>query len=80
MDPRHKLYKTLENLSVNPDTSSDTKMSEAPSDNASGGPADSGVTTDMIKRKLETDLEATHVEVEDLSGKLHFCFFVFLEI
>lgn len=60
MDPRHKLYKQLDNLSVD----SENRMS-APSDTA---PASSGVTPDVIKKKLEEGLAATHVEIEDLSG------------
>ena len=71
MDPRHKLYKTLENLSVDPDTSPDTKMSDLNDGYTASATADSsGVTPDAIKTKLERELEAIHVEVEDMSGKL----------
>ncbi|CBY02267.1 hypothetical protein IAQ61_006851 [Plenodomus lingam] len=71
MDPRHKLYKSLDKLSVDhhqhpADVSApqDTEMSEA----ATALPPASGVTMEAIKRKLEEGMEAVHVEIEDLSG------------
>ena len=66
MDPRHKLYKTLDNLSVDPDP--DIEMSGTVDEGATQSAPDSGVAPDVIKRKLEEALEATYVEVEDLSG------------
>lgn len=59
MDPRHKLYKQLDNLTVDPD-----KMSAEPAQ-----PASSGVTAEHIKRKLEAGLGAQYVEIEDMSGR-----------
>jgi hypothetical protein len=67
MDPRHKLYKTLSNLSVDPDP--DTVMSENTDNATTQAAASSGVTLDGIKTKLEQALGATHVEIEDMSGK-----------
>jgi hypothetical protein len=70
MDPRHKLYKSLDKLSV--DSPTNASMSartdeEAAQVQASSG-VTSGVTMDLIKRKLEDGLGATYVEIEDMSG------------
>ncbi|KAF2853908.1 bola-like protein [Plenodomus tracheiphilus IPT5] len=74
MDPRHKLYKTLDKLTVDPhaqdtavvraeDDTVDTEMSDA-----QAPPPTSGVTMEAIKRKLEQGMQAVHVEIEDMSG------------
>jgi hypothetical protein len=63
MDPRHKLYKTLDKLAVDsedPDTMQGVEATQVP--------ASSGVTPEAIKTKLETELSATWVEIEDMSG------------
>ncbi|USP75242.1 hypothetical protein yc1106_02516 [Curvularia clavata] len=66
MDPRHKLYKTLDTLAINPE---DTKAMSARTDaEATNVQVTSGVTMEGIKKKLEEGLDATHVEIEDLSG------------
>lgn len=66
MDPRHKLYKTLDTLAID---SQDTKAMSARTDaEATNVQATSGVTIEGIKKKLEDGLGATHVEIEDLSG------------
>ncbi|PVI00542.1 bola-like protein [Periconia macrospinosa] len=64
MDPRNKLYKQLDNLTVDPDS----KMSGTTDAEATQAGTSSGVTPDAIKAKLEEKLGATHVEIEDLSG------------
>ena len=66
MDPRHKLYKTLDNLSVDPDP--DTGMSAQNDADAAQVAANSGITIEGIKKKLEQVLQASHVEIEDMSG------------
>ncbi|KAF1848490.1 bola domain-containing protein [Cucurbitaria berberidis CBS 394.84] len=66
MDPRHKLYKTLDKLTVDSETAN--TMSATTNDVAMQDAASSGVTPDAIKRKLETELGATWVEIEDMSG------------
>lgn len=66
MDPRHQLYKTLDKLTVNPESSS--TMSAKTDDEAAQVAASSGVTPEAIKTKLETELGATWVEIEDMSG------------
>ncbi|KAF1945824.1 bola domain-containing protein [Clathrospora elynae] len=66
MNPRHKLYKTLDRLALDPETT-DT-MSARSDDEATRVQATSGVTMKVLKRKLEEGLGATHVEIEDLSG------------
>jgi hypothetical protein len=66
MDPRHKLYKELDKLTVDPDK--DTIMS----DDLNTGPATSGVTIESLKQKLAEGLGATYVEIEDLSGKFSY--------
>jgi len=69
MDPRHKLYKELDKLTVDPDQ--DTIMS----DDLNTEPATSGVTIEGLKQKLVDGLGATYVEIEDLSGKFsHFAY------
>lgn len=66
MDPRHKLYKQLGQLTVDPEAS---KMTAARTDaEAEQAAASSGVTPEAIKRKLEQGLGATYVEIEDMSG------------
>jgi hypothetical protein len=60
MDPRHKLYKEFDKLTVDPDT--------VMSDDLNTGPSSSGVTMEDLKKKLMEGLGATHVEIEDLSG------------
>jgi hypothetical protein len=64
MDPRHKLYKSLDKLTVNP-----AKMSARTDTEASQVQASTGVTVEGLKSKLEQHLGATHVEIEDMSGK-----------
>jgi hypothetical protein len=68
MDPRHKLYKTLDNLTIDPNTTQAAKMSARTDDEAERVQATSGVTMDGLKKKLEEGLGATYVEIEDLSG------------
>ena len=70
MDPRHKLTKSLDQLFV--DSSNPTIMSARTDDEAARNAANSGVTPEAIKQKLEANLGATHVEIEDLSGM--YCF------
>jgi hypothetical protein len=60
MDPRHQLYKSLDKLAVDPD---------AMDTSADNDPASSGVTIEGLKQKLVDGLGATHVEIEDLSGR-----------
>jgi hypothetical protein len=67
MDPRHKLYKTLDNLAIEPDTR-DT-MSARTDEEAANVQATSGVTMEGLEKKLKEGLGATYVEIEDLSGK-----------
>ncbi|KAL6702987.1 hypothetical protein ACN47E_010342 [Coniothyrium glycines] len=67
MDPRHKLYKTLDKLSVHPEAMSARADEEAAQVPASAGNT-SGVTMDVIKNKLEQGLGATYVDMEDMSG------------
>ncbi|KAF3010570.1 hypothetical protein E8E13_000681 [Curvularia kusanoi] len=43
-------------------------MSARTDDEAARNAANSGVTPEAIKQKLETNLGATHVEIEDMSG------------
>ncbi|KAJ4992632.1 BolA-like protein [Stagonosporopsis vannaccii] len=66
MDPRHKLTKSLDQLFV--DSSNPTVMSARTDDEAARNAASSGVTPEAIRQKLETNLGATHVEIEDMSG------------
>jgi len=66
MDPRHKLTKSLDQLFV--DSSNPTIMSARTDDEAARNAANSGVTPEAIKQKLEANLGATHVEIEDMSG------------
>ena len=66
MDPRHKLYKTLDNLAIAPDTR--TNMSARTDEEAANVQATSGVTMEGLERKLKEGLGATYVEIEDLSG------------
>lgn len=66
MDPRHKLTKSLDQLFVDP--SNPSIMSARTDDEAARNAATSGVTPEAIKQKLESNLGATHVEIEDMSG------------
>lgn len=68
MDPRHKLAKSLDQLFV--DSENTAIMSARTDDEAARTAASSGVTPDGIKQKLVEKLEATHVDIEDLSGEL----------
>lgn len=43
-------------------------MSARTDDEAARNAASSGVTPEAIRQKLETNLGATHVEIEDMSG------------
>lgn len=73
MDPRHKLYKTLDTLAID---SENTKAMSARTDaEATNVQATSGVSMEGIKKKLEDGLGATHVEIEDLSGMHKFLFY-----
>jgi len=72
MDPRHKLTKSLDQLFV--DKENPTIMSARTDDEAARNAASSGVTPDAIKQKLEQNLGATHVEIEDMSGKFLSCY------
>lgn len=64
MDPRHKLSKQLDTLTV----ASTSKMSARTDAEAAQTAANSGITPEGIKQKLEEGLGATHVEIEDMSG------------
>lgn len=64
MDPRHKLYKQLDTLTVN----SGNAMSARTDSEAVQNASNSGVTPAAIKQRLEEGLGATHVEIEDMSG------------
>jgi hypothetical protein len=66
MDPRHKLYKTLDNLAIEPDVTNN--MSARTDEEATNVQATSGVTMEGLERKLKEGLGATYVEIEDLSG------------
>ncbi|KAH8635205.1 bola-like protein [Alternaria alternata] len=66
MDPRHKLYKTLDNLAIEPDATNN--MSARTDEEATNVQATSGVTMEGLERKLKEVLGATYVEIEDLSG------------
>jgi hypothetical protein len=68
MDPRHKLYKTLDNLAIEPNNTHTENMSARTDDEAARVQATSGVTMEGLKKKLEEGLGATYVEIEDLSG------------
>lgn len=67
MDPRHKLYKTLNDLAIAPDTR--RTMSARTDEEAANVQATSGVTMEGLEKKLKEGLSATYVEIEDLSGK-----------
>ncbi|KAK7184600.1 hypothetical protein DPSP01_008997 [Paraphaeosphaeria sporulosa] len=64
MDPRHKLYKQFNHLTVDPTSG----MSARTDSEAAQTAANSGITPDVIKQKLQEGLGATHVEIEDMSG------------
>ncbi|KAF2115250.1 bola protein [Lophiotrema nucula] len=64
MDPRHQLYKSLDKLSVGQSSSMAANTDTAAQQNA----ANSGVTIEGLKEKLERELAAEYVEIEDLSG------------
>jgi hypothetical protein len=72
MDPRHTLYRTLNQLTVDPDSSN--TMSARTDEEAASVQASSGVTPESIEKKLREGLGAVHVEIADLSGML----FIFL--
>jgi hypothetical protein len=76
MDPRHTLYRTFENLTVNPENlgnmSATTEQETAK--------ASSGVTPEGIERKLKDGLGAVYVEIADLSGMLFSLRFPFRRI
>jgi hypothetical protein len=63
MDPRHTLYRTLENLTIDPKA-----MSARTDQEASNVQATSGVTPEGIEKKLKEGLAAEYVEIADLSG------------
>jgi hypothetical protein len=63
MDPRHTLFRTFDELTVNPENMSARTDTEAANVQAS-----SGVTAESIERKLREVLGAVHVEIADLSG------------
>jgi hypothetical protein len=67
MDPRHTLYRTFDELIIDPENMSARTDAEAASAQAS-----SGVTADSIERKLREVLGAVHVEIADLSGTFMF--------
>jgi hypothetical protein len=66
MDPRHTLYRTFDQLTVDsghPDT-----MSARTDEEAAQVQATSGVTPESIEKKLKEGLGAVYVEIADLSG------------
>jgi hypothetical protein len=67
MDPRHTLYRTLENLTIDPEA-----MSARTDQEAASVQATSGVTPEGIEKKLREGLAAEYVEIADLSGTLIF--------
>lgn len=67
MDPRHKLYKSFDKLAVDPEE----EMSARTDTEAAQVQATSGVTMEGLKMKLEEQLGATYVEIEDMSGKIY---------
>lgn len=64
MDPRHKLYKSLDKLTV----SESSKMSARTDSEAQQAQQSTGVTIEGLKQKLARELGAEYVEIEDLSG------------
>lgn len=48
--------------------SQEVKMSSSTETGAEAGPTNSGVTAQSLKSTLIEKLEATHVEIEDMSG------------
>ncbi|KAF2739439.1 bola-like protein [Polyplosphaeria fusca] len=64
MDPRHKLYKSFDKLSVGESSNMSAQTGTA----AATAQAESGVTIEGLKEKLVRDLGAEWVEIEDLSG------------
>lgn len=68
MDPRHTLYRTLDQLTVDPESSN--TMSARTDEEAASVQASSGVTPESIEKKLREGLGAVHVEIADLSGML----------
>jgi len=65
MDPRHKLYKQLDSLAIDPEL----RMSAKTDTDAAQEAASSGITPEGIRTRLEEGLGATHVEIEDMSGR-----------
>jgi hypothetical protein len=72
MDPRHTLYRTLENLAVDPKE----RMSARTDQEAEQVQATSGVTPEGIEQKLKEGLGAVYVEIADLSGMSCFCYYL----
>ncbi|KAI8938808.1 hypothetical protein NX059_004671 [Plenodomus lindquistii] len=68
MDPRHKLFKSLDKLSVGPDVNNAQDIEMSDDTGAAAAPPTSGVTMDAIRRKLEDGIQAVFVEIEDMSG------------
>ncbi|KAF2819805.1 bola-like protein [Ophiobolus disseminans] len=66
MDPRHTLYKTLDKMTVDPESSA--AMSARTDQEAANAQASSGVTPEGIEQKLREGLGAEYVEIADLSG------------
>jgi hypothetical protein len=66
MDPRHTLYRTFDQLTVDPGHP-DT-MSARTDEEAAQVQATSGVTPESIEKKLKEGLGAVYVEIADLSG------------
>ncbi|KAH7118834.1 bola protein [Dendryphion nanum] len=66
MDPRHQLSRSLDKLAVDPAAAA--TMSARTDSEAQQVQASSGVTIEGLRRKIEEVLEATYVEIEDLSG------------
>jgi hypothetical protein len=54
MDPRHKLYKTLDNLAIEPDTT--INMSARTDEEAANVQATSGVTMEGLISAVRTNL------------------------
>lgn len=63
LDPRNQLSRKLDNLIVG-------NMSARTDPEAEQAQASTGVTPESLKQKLEQQLGATYVEVEDMSGEM----------
>ena len=77
MDPRHQLSKTLDKLAVDPAVAAN--MSARTDAEAEQAQASSGVTIEGLRRKIGEQLEATYVEIEDMSGKTSHIFAQYFE-